>query len=65
MIGAFKRIHCTKVFDLFEVMQLLEDTKQAIDSGSDAFYSALKVLVLDSVTAIVAPVIGGQQTDGE
>ncbi|XP_072040998.1 DNA repair protein RAD51 homolog 4-like [Amphiura filiformis] len=64
MIAAFQRIQCTKVFDLFEVIQLLENTKHSIDSGSDTFYSALKVVVLDSVTAIVAPVIGGQQTEG-
>ncbi|XP_038058675.1 DNA repair protein RAD51 homolog 4-like [Patiria miniata] len=64
MAAAFQRLRCARTFDLFELLSLLEMTKSSMDSGSDAFYASLKLVVVDSVTAVVAPVLGGQQTEG-
>ncbi|XP_022086370.1 DNA repair protein RAD51 homolog 4-like [Acanthaster planci] len=64
MAAAFQRLRCTRTFDLFELLSLLEITKSSIDSRSDPFYESLKLITVDSLTAVVSPLLGGQQTEG-
>ncbi|XP_033646889.1 DNA repair protein RAD51 homolog 4-like [Asterias rubens] len=62
--AALQRLRCIRIFDLFDLLSLLERTKTSLASGNDTFYASLKLVVVDSVTAVVGPLLGGQQTDG-
>ncbi|XP_070571463.1 DNA repair protein RAD51 homolog 4-like [Ptychodera flava] len=62
--SAFSKIRCSLAFDIFEVIKCLEETRTAVVSGSDSFYVSLKLIILDSVAAVVSPILGGLQTDG-
>nr|XP_054749283.1 DNA repair protein RAD51 homolog 4-like [Lytechinus pictus] len=63
--AALQKIHCAKTFDLYDLLDLLESIKASIDSGTDVFYSSLKLVVVDSVTAVLAPLLGGKHSEGQ
>ncbi|XP_041456598.1 DNA repair protein RAD51 homolog 4-like [Lytechinus variegatus] len=63
--AALQKVHCAKTFDLYDLLDLLESIKASIDSGTDVFYSSLKLVVLDSVTAVLAPLLGGKHSEGQ
>ena len=65
MATAFQRLRCARTFDLFDLLSILDTTKASIDSCSGSFYASLKLIVVDSVTAVVGPLLGGKQTDGK
>ncbi|XP_077996230.1 DNA repair protein RAD51 homolog 4-like [Glandiceps talaboti] len=64
MATAFSRIRCISAFDVFEVIQILEETRSAFISASESFYTSLKLVILDCVAAVISPILGGQQTEG-
>lgn len=63
--AALQRVHCAKTFDLYDLLDLLESIKASIDAGTEAFYSSLKLIVVDSVTSVLAPLLGGKQSEGQ
>ncbi|XP_071502805.1 DNA repair protein RAD51 homolog 4-like [Diadema antillarum] len=63
--AALCKIRCAKTFDLHELLDLVDSVKAAIDQGTDAFYGALKLVIVDSVTAVLAPLLGGKQSEGQ
>nr|XP_002736634.1 PREDICTED: DNA repair protein RAD51 homolog 4-like [Saccoglossus kowalevskii] len=62
--AAFNRIHCCNAFDVYQVIQTLEEIRSSIIAGNNSFYTSMKLLVLDSIAAVISPILGGQQTDG-
>eukprot|EP00057_Strongylocentrotus_purpuratus_P003327 XP_003726418.1 PREDICTED: DNA repair protein RAD51 homolog 4 [Strongylocentrotus purpuratus] len=63
--AALHKVHCATTFDLYDLLDLLESIKASIDSASEAFYSSLKLVVVDSVTAVLAPLLGGKHSEGQ
>ncbi|XP_006814832.1 DNA repair protein RAD51 homolog 4-like, partial [Saccoglossus kowalevskii] len=61
--AAFNRIHCCNAFDVYQVIQTLEEIRSSIIAGNNSFYTSMKLLVLDSIAAVISPILGGQQTD--
>ncbi|KAK3084220.1 hypothetical protein FSP39_010227 [Pinctada imbricata] len=57
-------IHCLQIFDIYSLMEALEDVRMAIVKKTDCFYRNLRLLIVDSVASVIYPVLGGQQTDG-
>ena len=39
-------------------------TKLFVEFQSENFYCDLKLVIVDSVTSVISPILGGQQTDG-
>ncbi|XP_019616037.1 PREDICTED: DNA repair protein RAD51 homolog 4-like isoform X2 [Branchiostoma belcheri] len=62
--STLSRIGFRRIFDPWQLLDLLQKTKAAISKQSDLFYSQLKLLIVDSVAAVISPTLGGQQTEG-
>ncbi|XP_064636692.1 DNA repair protein RAD51 homolog 4-like [Lineus longissimus] len=58
------RIHCVKVFDIFDMLSYLGDLRTKLNEQSETFYCGIKLVIVDSVAAIVSPILGGKQIDG-
>uniref|UniRef100_K1QGZ6 DNA repair protein RAD51-like protein 4 n=1 Tax=Magallana gigas TaxID=29159 RepID=K1QGZ6_MAGGI len=53
-----------EAFDIFHLMTALQTIKDKMVKKVDPFYDTLKLLVVDSITAVIYPSLGGQQMDG-
>ncbi|XP_071092580.1 DNA repair protein RAD51 homolog 4-like [Haliotis cracherodii] len=58
------RICCFQPHDIFTLFAVLENIRVQLVKQTDSFYRCLKLLVVDSVTSVIYPVLGGQQMDG-
>ncbi|XP_039076538.1 DNA repair protein RAD51 homolog 4 isoform X3 [Hyaena hyaena] len=61
--GALQRIQVVRAFDIFQMLDVLQDLRGAV-SQQVSSASTVKVVVVDSVTAVVSPLLGGQQREG-
>ncbi|CAH1800390.1 unnamed protein product [Owenia fusiformis] len=58
-----QRIQCFKIFDIFQLQECLQELHQKILNQSAPFHSNLKLIIVDSVAAVILPILGGAQTD--
>uniref|UniRef100_A0A8C9BWZ5 RAD51 paralog D n=1 Tax=Phocoena sinus TaxID=42100 RepID=A0A8C9BWZ5_PHOSS len=63
--GALQRIQVVRAFDIFQMLDVLQDLRGTVSQQVTSSSGTLKVVVVDSVTAVVAPLLGGQQREGE
>uniref|UniRef100_A0A4X1T848 RecA family profile 1 domain-containing protein n=1 Tax=Sus scrofa TaxID=9823 RepID=A0A4X1T848_PIG len=63
--GALQRIQVVRVFDIFQMLDVLQDLRGAVAQQVSSSAGTVKVVVVDSVTAVVSPLLGGQQREGE
>ncbi|XP_005077004.1 DNA repair protein RAD51 homolog 4 isoform X2 [Mesocricetus auratus] len=61
--GALQRIQVARAFDIFQMLDMLQDLRGAMAQQVTSS-GTVKVVIVDSVTAVVAPLLGGQQRDG-
>ncbi|KAM6164762.1 DNA repair protein RAD51 homolog 4 isoform 2-T2 [Rhynchocyon petersi] len=57
--GALQRIQVVHAFDIFRMLQVLQDIRGAVAQQVMGSSSTVKVVVVDSVTAVVSPLLGG------
>lgn len=62
--GALQRIQVVHAFDIFQMLDVLQDLRGAVSQQVSSSSGTLKVVVVDSVAAVVAPLLGGQQREG-
>ncbi|XP_057631294.1 DNA repair protein RAD51 homolog 4 isoform X1 [Chionomys nivalis] len=63
--GALRRIQVAHAFDIFRMLDMLQDLRGAMaQQQATASSGTVKVVIVDSVTAVVAPLLGGQQREG-
>ncbi|CAO2644544.1 DNA repair protein RAD51 homolog 4, partial [Lemmus lemmus] len=62
--GALQRIQVAHAFDIFRMLDMLQDLRGAMAQQATASSGTMKVVIVDSVTAVVAPLLGGQQREG-
>ncbi|XP_038184568.1 DNA repair protein RAD51 homolog 4 isoform X1 [Arvicola amphibius] len=62
--GALRRIQVAYAFDIFRMLDMLQDLRGAMAQQATASSGTVKVVIVDSVTAVVAPLLGGQQREG-
>ena len=55
-----ERIRVHHLFHLFDLLSLLEYLSQHISSQSNWLYSNLHLLLIDSVTPLLSPLLGGR-----
>ncbi|XP_066933533.1 uncharacterized protein [Clytia hemisphaerica] len=60
----FSKLSCVKVFDIFCLLTHLEQLKEKLSSGIDQFTTRLKFIIVDSITLLISPILGGKQTQG-
>ncbi|GAQ77799.1 DNA repair protein RAD51 [Klebsormidium nitens] len=68
-----RRVLCFKAFDIYTALRLLDDllvhmdgaeSKRGGDGNQGDFFQKLQLLILDSASAIISPVLGGAHTQG-
>ncbi|XP_058416373.1 DNA repair protein RAD51 homolog 4 isoform X4 [Diceros bicornis minor] len=62
--GALQRIQVVRAFDIFQMLDVLQDLRGAVAQQVSSSSGIVKVVVVDSVTAVVSPLLGGQQREG-
>ncbi|OBS64442.1 hypothetical protein A6R68_07010 [Neotoma lepida] len=62
--GALQRIQVVHTFDIFQMLDMLQDLRGAMAQQVTTSSGTVKVVIVDSVTAVVAPLLGGQQREG-
>ncbi|XP_032699121.1 DNA repair protein RAD51 homolog 4 isoform X2 [Lontra canadensis] len=62
--GALQRIQVVRAFDVFQMLAVLQDFRGAVSQQVSSASATVKVVVVDSVTAVVSPLLGGQQREG-
>ncbi|XP_004870696.1 DNA repair protein RAD51 homolog 4 isoform X2 [Heterocephalus glaber] len=62
--GALQRIQVAHAFDIFRMLDELQDLRGAVAQQVTGSSGTVKVVVVDSVTAVVSPLLGGQQREG-
>ncbi|EDL15676.1 RAD51-like 3 (S. cerevisiae), isoform CRA_c, partial [Mus musculus] len=62
--SALQRIQVVRSFDIFRMLDMLQDLRGTIAQQEATSSGAVKVVIVDSVTAVAAPLLGGQQREG-
>ncbi|XP_054448887.1 DNA repair protein RAD51 homolog 4 isoform X2 [Pteronotus mesoamericanus] len=62
--GALQRIQVLRAFDIFQMLDVLQDLRGAAAQPVSDSSGTVKVVIVDSVTAVVSPLLGGQQREG-
>uniref|UniRef100_A0A8C5XFL0 DNA repair protein RAD51 homolog 4 n=1 Tax=Microcebus murinus TaxID=30608 RepID=A0A8C5XFL0_MICMU len=62
--GALQRIQVVHAFDIFQVLNVLQDLRGTLAQQVTSSSGTVKVVVVDSVAAVVSPLLGGQQREG-
>uniref|UniRef100_A0A8C4S116 RAD51 paralog D n=1 Tax=Erpetoichthys calabaricus TaxID=27687 RepID=A0A8C4S116_ERPCA len=63
-LDALRRIYVTEVFDIFSMLKVLQTLRTGGFPESPSGSSSLKAVIVDSVRAVLLPVIGGNQIEG-
>uniref|UniRef100_A0A8C2V0R0 RAD51 paralog D n=1 Tax=Chinchilla lanigera TaxID=34839 RepID=A0A8C2V0R0_CHILA len=62
--GALQRIQVAHAFDIFQMLDQLQDLRGTVAQQVSGSSGTVKVVVVDSVAAVVSPLLGGQQREG-
>ncbi|XP_071848599.1 DNA repair protein RAD51 homolog 4-like isoform X2 [Apostichopus japonicus] len=62
---ALQRIQCKQVFDIYDLLELLEEVRGRLEQGQDGANVSFKMVIVDSVSSLLAPLLGGNQVDGQ
>ncbi|XP_032313641.1 DNA repair protein RAD51 homolog 4 isoform X1 [Camelus ferus] len=62
--GALQRIQVVRAFDIFQMLDVIQDLRGTVAQQVSSSSGTLKVVIVDSVTAVVSPLLGGQQREG-
>ncbi|XP_076452189.1 DNA repair protein RAD51 homolog 4-like [Babylonia areolata] len=57
------RICCVQASDVYSLLSVLDDLRSALKTQSQSQYSGARLVVVDCVAALFAPIQGGQQID--
>ncbi|NWR22837.1 RA51D protein, partial [Emberiza fucata] len=63
--AALQRVQVQRVFNIYEVLRALQELRDRLSQQVLSSMGPLKVVVLDSVSAVICPVLGGRQSEGE
>ncbi|XP_044539641.1 DNA repair protein RAD51 homolog 4 [Gracilinanus agilis] len=61
---ALQSIHVVRVFDIFHMLDTLQDLRGSVSQQVTSASGPVKLVVVDSVSAVVSPLLGGQHSEG-
>uniref|UniRef100_A0A674HIB8 RAD51 paralog D n=1 Tax=Taeniopygia guttata TaxID=59729 RepID=A0A674HIB8_TAEGU len=64
-LEALQRVRVERVFNIYEVLRALQELRDRLSQQVVSSMGPLKVVVLDSVSAVIYPLLGGRQSEGE
>ncbi|NWR77459.1 RA51D protein, partial [Centropus unirufus] len=62
--AALQRIQVVRVFDIYEMLSALQELRDRLSQQVVCSMGPLKIVVIDSVSAVVSPLLGGKQSEG-
>ncbi|XP_014669925.1 PREDICTED: DNA repair protein RAD51 homolog 4-like isoform X2 [Priapulus caudatus] len=62
--AALARVRCQHAFELSDLMKTLHEVSNQLTSQVDSFFGSLKVIVVDSVTAVLSYLLSAQHAEG-
>ncbi|XP_063810065.1 DNA repair protein RAD51 homolog 4 [Pseudophryne corroboree] len=63
-VSSLQRIEVVHVFDAYKVLDVLQDLRNSFSQQQTRSGEALRLVVIDSVCAVIYPLLGGKQTEG-
>ncbi|NXG99532.1 RA51D protein, partial [Loxia leucoptera] len=64
LLEALQRVQVERVFNIYEVLRALQELRDRLSQQVVSSMGPLKVVVLDSVSAVIYPLLGGRQSEG-
>ncbi|NWU81521.1 RA51D protein, partial [Onychorhynchus coronatus] len=62
--SALQRIQVVRVFDIYEMLSALQELRDRLSQQVVSSTGPLKIVVIDSVSAVIYPLLGGRQSEG-
>ncbi|NWZ81914.1 RA51D protein, partial [Poecile atricapillus] len=63
-LEALQRVQVVRVFNIYELLGALQELRDRLSQQAVSSVGPLKVVLLDSVSAVIYPVLGGRQSEG-
>ncbi|XP_065274434.1 DNA repair protein RAD51 homolog 4 isoform X2 [Emys orbicularis] len=63
-VEALQRIQVARVFDVYKMLDVLQELRCSVSQQVLSSSGPVKVLVVDSVSAVICPLLGGRQAEG-
>ncbi|NWY44282.1 RA51D protein, partial [Sylvia atricapilla] len=63
-LEALQRIQVVRVFNIYELLSALQELRDRLSQQVVSSVGPLKVVLLDSVSAVIYPLLGGRQSEG-
>ncbi|NWZ21049.1 RA51D protein, partial [Asarcornis scutulata] len=62
--SALQRIQVARVFDVYEMLSALQEVRDHLSQQAVSCTGPLKTVLIDSVSAVIHPLLGGRQSEG-
>ncbi|XP_064379433.1 DNA repair protein RAD51 homolog 4 isoform X1 [Dromaius novaehollandiae] len=63
-LEALQRVQVVRVFDVYEMLRALQELRDSLSQQVLSSTGPLKVVLIDSVSAVIYPLLGGKQSEG-
>ncbi|XP_062448703.1 DNA repair protein RAD51 homolog 4 isoform X7 [Rhea pennata] len=63
-LEALQRVQVARAFDIYEMLGALQELRDSLSQQVTSSTGPLKVLLIDSVSAVIYPLLGGKQSEG-
>ncbi|NWZ72051.1 RA51D protein, partial [Acrocephalus arundinaceus] len=63
-LEALRRIQVVRVFNIYELLRALQELRDRLSQQVVSSMGPLKMVLLDSVSAVIYPLLGGRQSEG-
>ncbi|OXB72063.1 UNVERIFIED_CONTAM: hypothetical protein H355_016484 [Colinus virginianus] len=63
-LEALQRVQVVRVFDVYEMLRALHDVRDCLSQQVESSTGPLKAVLIDSVSAVLSPLLGGRQSEG-
>ncbi|KAM6315502.1 DNA repair protein RAD51 homolog 4 [Podargus strigoides] len=64
LLEALQRVQVVRVFDVYEMLRALQELRDRLSQQAVSSMEPLKIVVIDSVSAVIYPLLGGKQSEG-
>ncbi|XP_054022403.1 DNA repair protein RAD51 homolog 4 isoform X2 [Dryobates pubescens] len=63
-LEALQRVQVVRVFDIYEMLRALQELRDRLSQQVVSSVGALRLVVIDSVSAVIYPLLGGRHSEG-
>ncbi|NWV05222.1 RA51D protein, partial [Ptilonorhynchus violaceus] len=63
-VEALQRIQVLRVFNIYELLSALQELRDRLSQQVVSAVGPLKVVLMDSVSSVISPLLGGRQSEG-